>query len=150
MTEIGFYHLTRSTVIEAMPQLLGRTLSSGQRAVIRCVDVAEVRALDAALWQVRDPVWLPHGSQALGHGPRQPIWLTAGEDVPNGASFLFLLDGGPAEDLERFARVFDLFDGGDEAAVGRARARWSRARKAGHALTYWQQQPQGWRKAHQA
>ncbi|AOX15923.1 DNA polymerase III subunit chi [Kozakia baliensis] len=147
MAEIGFYHLTRSSVEEALPQLLGRTLEAGQRAVIRCKDAAQVKALDAALWKVRDPVWLPHGSKAMGHAPRQPIWLTEGEDAPNGAAFVFLLDGGAELGLENFARIFDLFDGRDEAAVGRARKRWTAMKSAGHELAYWQQQPRGWHRA---
>lgn len=147
MSEIGFYHLTRSSVTDALPPLLGRTLEARQRAVIRCRDAAQVKVLDAALWQVKDPIWLPHGSKAMGHGPRQPIWLTDGPDVPNDAAFLFLLDGASEEGLEQFARIFDLFDGGDEEAVARARTRWSSARAAGHVLTYWQQQPRGWHRA---
>ncbi|MCQ9156077.1 DNA polymerase III subunit chi [Acidomonas methanolica] len=152
MSEIGFYHLTRSTLAEALPALLGRTLDAGERAVIRCRDGAEVKTLDDALWRAREPVWLPHGSRAMGHGPRQPIWLTEGEDVPNGAAFLFLPDGGPeavwaAEALGAFRRVFDLFDGGDEAAVARARARWRAAKAAGHGMAYWQQQPRGWKRS---
>ena len=34
MTEVGFYHLTRSGADQALPQLLGRTLAAGQRAVV--------------------------------------------------------------------------------------------------------------------
>jgi DNA polymerase-3 subunit chi len=147
MSEIGFYHLTRSTVEEALAPLLGRTLEAGKRAVVRCPDVARVKALDSALWQAKSVAWLPHGSKAMGHGPRQPVWLTEGDDVPNGAAFLFLVDAGEASGIERFERVFDLFDGGDEAAVARARGRWVAAKEAGHQLAYWQQQPQGWRRA---
>ena len=36
MTEIGFYHLTRTGPDQALPQLLGRTLAAGQRAVVLC------------------------------------------------------------------------------------------------------------------
>ena len=43
-------------------------------------------------------------------------------------------------------RVFDLFDGNDEAAVAAARERWKAARAGGHALTYWQQGARGWEK----
>jgi DNA polymerase-3 subunit chi len=42
--------------------------------------------------------------------------------------------------------VFDLFDGGDPAAVAAARQRWTAARAGGHTLTYWQQGPRGWEK----
>jgi len=147
MSDIGFYHLTRTTLEDALPPLLGRTLEAGQRAVIRCGDAAQVKALDEALWKAKSPLWLPHGSQRMGFGPRQPIWLTKGDDVPNGARFLFLLDGGVEDGLETFERIFILFDGNDPEAVARARAHWSLAKKAGHNLAYWQQQERGWQKA---
>ena len=91
--DVGFYHLTRTPLEEALPALLGRTLDAGERALVRCPDAAAVMALDTALWACRDPVWLPHGSAKNGHAARQPIWLTEGEDVPNGARFLFRVDG---------------------------------------------------------
>ncbi|RUT26339.1 DNA polymerase III subunit chi [Asaia sp. W19] len=147
MSAIGFYHLTRTTLEDALPPLLGRTLDSGQRAVIRCRDAAQVKQLDEALWKAKSPLWLPHGSQSMGHGPRQPIWLTKGDDVPNEARFLFLLDGGIDTALERFERIFTLFDGNDTQAVSRARSLWSSAKQAGHDLAYWQQQERGWQKA---
>lgn len=147
MSALGFYHLTRTTLEDALPLLLGRTLDAGQRAVIRCRDSAQVKKLDEALWKAKTPVWLPHGSQSMGHGPRQPIWLTKGDDVPNAARYLFLLDGAPDREIEAFDRVFVLFDGNDAGSVSRARALWSVARQSGHDLAYWQQQERGWHKA---
>ena len=38
---------------------------------------------------------------------------------------------------------YDLFDGNDEEAVSAARARWKRAKDAGHTLAYWQQSESG-------
>ncbi len=64
----------------------------------------------------------------------------------NGAHFLFLVDGAETDQLERFERVFDLFDGNDADAVSAARLRWKAARDAGHALAYWQQTERGWEK----
>jgi len=139
MAEIGFYHLTKTSVDQALPPLLGRTLAAGKRAVIRCAP-PRVEALDTALWLCPEPDWLPHGTAAMGAAPLQPIWITAD------ATFLFLLDSTTSENLAGFERVFDLFDGADEAAVAAARQRWKHAKSAGHALTYWQQGPRGWEK----
>lgn len=145
MTDIGFYHLTRTGADQALPALLGRTLQAGERAVIRCAP-DRVAALDTALWICPDPDWLPHGTAATGNADLQPIWITEADDAPNRASFLFLLDGTGSANLDRYKRVFDLFDGNDEAAVAAARQRWKAAKAAGHALTYWQQGPRGWEK----
>ena len=145
--EIGFYHLTRTGPDQALPALLGRTLAAGQRAVVLCGSEARVAALDEALWASAAPDWLPHGAARTGHAALQPIWLTATEECPNGARYLFLLDGAAAADVSAYARVFDLFDGQDEAAVAAARQRWSAAKAAGFALTYWRQNERGWTKA---
>ncbi len=145
VSAIGFYHLTRSTAEQALPKLLGRTLAAGQRAVVLCGSEPRLRALDDALWACADPNWLPHGSARSGEAELQPIWLTLQPEAPNGARYLFRLDGTDA-DPASFERVFDLFDGGGAAAVAAARQRWAAAKTAGHALTYWQQDERGWQK----
>lgn len=145
MAEIGFYHLTRTPLSEALPKLLGRVLEAKGRALVLCADAERLAALDAALWLASDPDWLPHGTPASGHAELQPIWLTTEDsEPPNGARFLVLVDGAESARLGAYDRVLDLFDGGDEAAVAAARQRWKAAKAAGHALAYWQQGPRGW------
>lgn len=144
MAEIGFYHLTRMGAEQALPPLLGRTLAAKQRAVVVCGSEERVAALDTALWLCSEPDWLPHGTSASGQADLQPIWLDTDDTAPNGARFLFLMDGATSERLDAFDRVFDLFDGRDEAAVAAARQRWARSKAGGHALSYWQQGPRGW------
>ena len=146
MSEIGFYHLTRTGPESALPALLGRTLKAGQRAVVICGNAERVESLDAALWLCHDPDWLPHGTPTTGDADLQPIWLTDRDEAPNGAKFLFLLDGADSTMLGSFDRVFDLFDGSDEEAVQAARTRFRARKAAGHALTYWQQTEKGWEK----
>ncbi|QDH16410.1 DNA polymerase III subunit chi [Swingsia samuiensis] len=145
--DVGFYHLTRTPLDEALPALLGKTLDAGERALVRCPDEASVAQLDEALWNVRDPVWLPHGTEKMGHAPFQPIWLTANNDAPNGAKFLFRIDGAGESEFSLFTRVFDLFDGRNSNSVQRARERWKLLKSMGHTLVYWQQQAHGWKKA---
>jgi DNA polymerase-3 subunit chi len=146
VTEIGFYHLTRTGPDQALPALLGRTLAAGERAVVLCGSPERVAALDRALWECKEPDWLPHGTARTGHAELQPVWLTAEEERPNGGRFLFLLDGREAADLGAWARVFDLFDGSDEAAVAAARQRWTAAKAGGHVPTYWRQTERSWSK----
>ncbi|MBB5689285.1 DNA polymerase III subunit chi [Roseomonas alkaliterrae] len=147
MTEIGFYHLTRTPLAAALPRLLGRVLASGGRAFVLCGEAERASALDAALWTCPEPDWLPHGLAGGENDALQPV-LIGTEDVPaaNGARFLFLVEGAASARLSDYDRVFDLFDGSDEAAVSAARGRWSAAKAAGHALTYWQQGAGGWEK----
>jgi DNA polymerase III subunit chi len=145
MSEIGFYHLTRSSLTQALPQLLARTLAAKQRAVVLCGTDDRVAALDRALWEDPEP-WLPHGTAGDGDAALQPIWLATDDAAPNGGKFLFLVDGTAGARVEAFDRVFDLFDGNDPAAVEAARERWRAAKAAGHVLAYWQQGSKGWEK----
>lgn len=145
MTSVDFYHLTRTGPEAVLPRLLGRTLDAGQRAVVLLRDPARVAAVSQALWASQDPPWLPHGTKATGEADLQPVWLAAEDEAPpNGARYLFLLDGAESARLAEFERVFDLFDGRDDAAVQAARRRWVAAKAAGFALAYWQQRERGW------
>lgn len=144
MTAVAFYHLLRTGPDAALPRLLGRTLEAGQRAAVRLRDLARVAEVSRALWASQDPPWLPHGTAATGEADLQPIWLAVDDKAPNGARYLFLLDGTDSARPEAFDRIFDLFDGHDEAAVLAARARWAAAKTHGHELAYWQQAERGW------
>jgi DNA polymerase-3 subunit chi len=147
VTEIGFYHLTRSKLQEALPKLLSRVLDANGRALILCGDAERARALDAALWLPADPPWLPHGLAGGEHDAAQPLLITDQDTPPaNGARFLVLVDGAESARIDDYDRVLDLFDGADEAAVAAARARWAAGKAAGHSLTYWQQAARGWEK----
>jgi len=146
VAEIGFYHLTRSGVADALARLLDKAIRSNHRAVVRCPNADRVSAIDAALWEPAMPIWLPHGTEADGDADLQPVWITERDEAPNGPRFLFLIDGADSERLDQYDRVFDLFDGSDAAAVQAARQRWSRAKEAGHTLIYWRQGPRGWEK----
>jgi DNA polymerase-3 subunit chi len=146
VAEIGFYHLTRTALPEALASLLGRTLQAGQRALVLCPDAARLKVLDTALWACPEPVWLPHGSAVDGDADLQPIWLSTEPEPANGARFLFLVDGADTDRSGAFDRVFDLFDGNDQEKVAAARDRWRAAKQGGHALTYWKQGTRGWEK----
>lgn len=148
MTEVLFYHLQKQGLEEALPGLLERTLERGWRAVVRAGSEARIEALDTHLWTYRDDSFLPHGSARDGFAEQQPIYLTLGEENPNGAQVLFLVDGARAEDVEPYVRCVDLFDGNDPQAVEAARERYRLARDAGHDVTYWKQSDRGrWEKA---
>ncbi len=145
--DINFYHMTRTTLEAALPQMLEKTIERGQRAVVRAGSAERVEALTAWLWTYKDRNFLPHGSAKDGHAALQPVWLTDREERPNDAQVLFLTDGATSEELADFERCAVLFDGNDESALAAARAQWQGLKDAGHDLTYWQQNDEGrWEK----
>ena len=75
--------------------------------------------------------------------PTQPIWLTTGDDNPNGATVRFLVDGAEAADFSGYERIVFMFDAADPEAVAKARAAWKAARPAAHDATYWKQDENG-------
>jgi DNA polymerase-3 subunit chi len=152
VTDVWFYHLQRETLENALPPLLQKTLERGWRAVVRAGGQERVDALDAHLWTYRADAVLPHGRAADGYAARQPIYLTAGDDLPNGPHALFLVDGAtPGDwklpDLTLLERIVLIFDGRDPSALAEARRQWTAAKGAGHPATYWKQSDSGrWEK----
>jgi DNA polymerase-3 subunit chi len=152
LTEIGFYHLTRTPLDAALPRLLERALASGGRVVLRAAGPERLEHLDQVLWTYNAASFLPHGTRADGRAEAQPVFLTTDPaDHPNGARILVLVDAAPFGDLAGFERCLDLFDGLAEPAVAAARERWRWAREQGHKLVYWKQDERaGWTKAHES
>ena len=148
MTEMLFYHMKGQTPEQVLPALLQKSLERGWRVVVQASSDERIEALDAHLWTWRDDAFLPHGTWRDAEAAEQPIVLTVNEENPNGATVRFLVDGanlgGAATAYER---VVLLFDGDDPDALDNARARWSEAKAAGVAVTYWQADEHGrWRR----
>jgi DNA polymerase-3 subunit chi len=147
MTDIGFYHLQRSPLEQALPKLLEKVLAAGKRAVLKAGSEDRVEALNSLLWTYDQRGFLPHGSRKDGHADAQPIWLTDLDDNPNDAQVLILTDGTTSERVDSYERCLDMFDGNDPDAVQAARERWKACNQAGHTVTYWQQTERGgWEK----
>ena len=147
MAEIGFYHLQRSRLEQALPRLLEKIIALDHRVVVLAGSPERVESLNEELWTYDDRSWLPHGTRSDGPAAAQPIYLTAAEENPNQADVLVCVDGMEAADVDRYERVVDMFDGRDEGALTGARERWRRFRDRGMALTYWQQRDNGgWEK----
>ena len=93
MTEVLFYHLTESTLEDALPGLLERSVERGWRAIVQTGTEDRRDALDGHLWTYRDDSFLAHATDREPHPAEQPILLTTGEGNPNGSKIRFLVDG---------------------------------------------------------
>ena len=144
--EVWFYHLERTGLDQALPELLEKTLQRGWRAIVRSPVPERVEHLDGWLWSYRDDSFLPHGPAGEPTAARQPILLTTEAHNPNGADALFLVDGAEPGDLSGFKRCVVLFDAADEAQVAAARAQFRKAKADGLPVSYWQQKGRGWEK----
>ena len=145
--EVWFYHLERTALDQALPELLDKTLQRGWRALVRTGDVQRLEHLDGWLWSYRDDSFLPHGLAGEPLADRQPILLTTDAENLNAAQALFLIDGAEAASLDGYERCILMFDGRDEAATAEARERWKVFKSAGHPVSYWRQGAErGWEK----
>jgi len=145
--EVWFYHLERTTLDQALPELLEKTMARGWKAVVRAGAPERIEHLDGWLWSYRDDSFLAHGCADEPHAAQQPVLLTTGVDNPNHAQALFLIDGAEAGALDAYQRCILLFDGRDESATAQARRQWAAFRKDGLPTAYWRQGAErGWEK----
>ena len=146
MAEVLFYQLTASPLEASLPEMLERSLARGWRVVLRCGSPEGMAMLDGLLWSYRDDSFLAHGTAQAGHAALQPIYLTLGEENPNAANVLMLVDGARAAPAEMagFERTCLLFDGHDARALEAARADWKAVRAAALPAKYWAQEQGRW------
>lgn len=142
MAEVLFYHLTESTLEEALPGLLEKSVQRGWRVVVQTGTQERRDALDAHLWTYRDESFLAHATDSEAYPHEQTVLLTTGQGNPNEARIRFMVDGAMPPDLEGYERAVFMFDGHDTAQVEAAREHWKSARAGGHTVTYWQQTPE--------
>jgi DNA polymerase-3 subunit chi len=145
--EVWFYHLERTGLDQALPELLEKTMQRGWKAIVRSASDDRLEHLDGWLWSYKDESFLAHGLAREPNPERQPVLLTTANDNPNGAEALFLIDGAEPGNLAGYARALVLFDGKDEDQLKLARQQWMALRGSGAPLSYWKQSPEGrWEK----
>ncbi len=141
MAEILFYHLTESTLDEALPGLVERSQARGWRVAVQTVSEERRDALDSLLWTFSDTSFVAHGTDKEPHPEHQPVLLTTSEANPNGATVRFLVEGAALERAQDYERLVVMFDGHDQEQLDIARAQWKAFKGESHKLTYWQQTP---------
>lgn len=143
MTNISFYHLLHQPLTSALPKLLEKVHGAGLKAVIKVGSEERMRELDDLLWTYSKNSFLPHGSMKAKSPDQQSIYLTTEDENPAKATVLVLVDSMESDELGKYDRCLEMFDGTDQDAVVAARTRWKSYTEAGHDLTYWQQTEQG-------
>ena len=143
MAEVWFYHLERKAVDDELPGLLQRGLERGVRMAVVTSTVERVKELSHKLWGVEDAAFIPHGFDGEPLPEQQPIYLSAGGEVPNRAAYCFYIDGAAPDTLEFLERASIMFDGRDETAVEQARVLWRRFKNDGVVIRYWKQDDEG-------
>ncbi|MDR6265139.1 DNA polymerase III subunit chi [Roseobacter sp. N2S] len=148
MAEVYFYHLTRSRLDQALPDLLEKVRAKPWRALVRGRDIEKLKQLDTALWQYKEDSFLAHGLIGENHDSDQPILLTNQLDNVNHAEILLLTDGAKTtpQEVALYTRVCLMFDGNTETELTAARTDWKALTDAGVPAQYWAQEDGRWTK----
>lgn len=147
LADVYFYHLEHQPLDKVLPSLVEKTLARGWRAVIQCSSDERLAAIDQLLWTYSEDSFLAHGTARTGDGADQPVFLTLGDETPNGAGVRFLVDGATTTEFSGIERIVYVFDGNDSDGVDKARQQWKRAKAAQCTVAYWQQtESGGWEK----
>lgn len=144
--QVDFYHLTRTPLERALPQIAAKVVASGARLLVVARDEDRRVAIDRLLWNYAPDSFLPHGQAGGPDDTRQPI-LIAPDVVPaNGARHVALIDGEWRPAALTFERAFHFFD---EDHIQAARAAWKDlAGGEGVERRYWKQNDAGrWEQA---
>lgn len=143
MTAVNFYHLTSTPLERALPRLVEKAYTGGNRVLLIESNPERLDVLNQVLWTFSTLVFLPHGAVKDGAPEDQPILLSPTADNLNQADIAIITDGSQLADTSHFKRIIDMFDGNDDEAVGNARTRWKTYQNSGSPLTYLRQTEQG-------
>ena len=141
MLRLDFYHLQKNTLDEALPKLLAKAYETGEFIKLKVGSALRVDFLNTLLWTFDEEAFLPHGAKKDGFCDMQPIYISSDDDVPNGATLLFLADGADieAQNAQNFKRIFVVFDGHNENELSKARRMWKNFAFNEAEKHYWQQ-----------
>lgn len=147
MTQVWFYHLERTPLKAALPDLLEKTVQKGWKAYVLGERGQTLDDLDQHLWAYREEAFLPHGLENEAGATRQPVLLGESGGNANGAEVLFSVSAMNLPDLSPYQRCLILFEGQDEAHLGWARSQWKALKAQDFDLAYWKQNEAGrWEK----
>ena len=144
--EVWFYHLERTGLDQALPELLEKTLARGWRAIVRTPDAERIEHLDGWLWSYRDDSFLPHGVEGEPDADRQPVLLTTETRTIPMAPRLCSCSTTPSRVRWMISSAASCCS--TAATIRRlvsARRRWKTFKESGHPVSYWRQGAErGW------
>ena len=109
MAEVRFYHLTSTSLENALPSLLEKVVQRNWQALIFTTSREKVSELDTHLWTYKPNSFLPHG--AINEQDFQAHNSSYYKDEkPNDANILFLINGAKNQHvgLFRYAAFFSM------------------------------------------
>jgi len=124
MTQVSFYHLTKTSVDEALPKLLEKVLENDSKALMVVENNEEIPHYDKLLWSVGGTRLIPHGINGEGDEEMQPVLISEKIENNNKANFLVTIGKYDSEEFVGFERSLYIFNGNDKVELEFARNKW--------------------------
>ena len=145
MSEVFFYHLTKTTLEIALPKILERALSEKWSIEIRTSANTNLDEISNAIWRGPEESFLPHCLEDHEDLQDYPIVLCK-SPLKDWRDCLIVVDQADLKENEvkNYKRVCLIFDAKIEVELSKARKSWKKLSEEGINTTYWAEDKGRW------
>ena len=145
MSEVFFYHLTKTTLEIALPKILERALSEKWSIEIRTSANTNLDEISNAIWRGPEESFLPHCLEDHEDLQDYPIVLCK-SPLKDWRDCLIVVDQADLKENEvkNYKRVCLIFDAKIEVELSKARKSWKKLSGEGINTTYWAEDKGRW------
>lgn len=145
MSEVFFYHLTKTTLEIALPKILERALSEKWSIEIRTSANTNLDEISNAIWRGPEESFLPHCLEDHEDLQDYPIVLCK-SPLKDWRDCLIVVDQADLKENEvkNYKRICLIFDAKIEAELSKARKSWKKLSEEGINTAYWAEDKGRW------
>jgi len=147
VTEINFYKITRSSVEKLLPRLLEKIIQEGSMVNFLFKNQNRLEYIDDFLWTYSNESFIPHYVDDSNYINVHPILLSLSENINNNADVFVTIEGYLPENIEKYKKIIDIFDGKDDQIIKDALVRVENIKNKGYKVDCWRQEISGWEKS---
>lgn len=138
MSEVFFYHLTKTTLEIALPKILERALSEKWSIEIRTSANTNLDEISNAIWRGPEESFLPHCLEDHEDLQDYPIVLCK-SPLKDWRDCLIVVGQADLKENEvkNYKRICLIFDAKIEVELSRARKSWKKLSEEGINTSYW-------------
>ncbi len=144
--EVNFYGVWQDDIQKVIAVLLEKSYQNSKNSSLLVATKEEADFLNAKLWSVSS--WLPHCLEGDNREEDHPVVIHINNesesiDVKNNANFLFVFGSAKHYDLDKFEKIYIIFDLKNEFSVKNNRSRWKELQESGHIISFYKQNEKG-------
>ena len=145
MSEVFFYHLTKTTLEIALPKILERALSEKWSIEIRTSANTNLDEISNAIWRGPEESFLPHCLEDHEDLQDYPIVLCK-SPLKDWRDCLIVVSQADLKENEvkNYKRICLIFDAKIEVELSKARKSWKKLSEEGINTVYWAEDKGRW------